>query len=226
MGSRPASVSAVPTIDELTIADEPESWEALGFSLDGEVCQIAGVRVRLAGKDAGEGLVSWSLRGLNSEELDGLPTVRSERPALPPALAHPNGVSEIDHVVAISPSFERSVAALQAAGLDLRRVREEPTPAGAPRQAFFRLGREILELVQEPEEVSEQSGGPDRPARFWGLALLVEDLDRTVLAMGPHVSEPRSAVQPGRRIATLKRSAGLAVPLALMSRDERGESVR
>lgn len=216
----------MPTIDELTIADEPESWEALGFSLDGEVCQIAGVRVRLAGKDAGEGLVSWSLRGLQGEELDGLPTVRSQHPALPPALVHPNGVSEIDHVVAVSPSFERSVTALQAAGLDLRRVREEPTPAGAPRQAFFRLGREILELVQEPAEVTEQNGGPDRPARFWGLALLVDDLDRTVLAMGPHASEPRAAVQPGRRIATLKRSAGLAVPVALMSRDERGEPVR
>jgi hypothetical protein len=220
----PLAFEPVPTIDELTIADEPESWEALGFSLDDDVCQIAGVRVRLAGKDAGEGLVSWSLRGLQSDELDGLPTVRSEHPPLPPALAHPNGVSDIDHVVAISPSFERSVAALQAAGLDLRRVREEPTPAGAPRQAFFRLGREILELVQEPAEVSERRGGSDRPAHFWGLALLVEDLDRTVHSMGPYISEPRAAVQPGRRIATLKRSAGLAVPVALMSRDEREES--
>ena len=142
--------------------------------------------------------------------------------------AHPNGVLAIDHIVAMSPAFERSVAALQAAGLDLRRVREEPTPAGAPRQAFFRLGREILELVQEPDEVVRLAdrrsvGGPDRPARFWGLALLVEDLDRTVGLLGPHAGEPRAAVQPGRRIATVRRSAGLAVPLALMSAAERVE---
>ena len=43
--------------------------------------------------------------------------------------------------------LDRSVRALQAAGLDLRRVREQPTPAGAPRQAFFRLGeRQFLDL--------------------------------------------------------------------------------
>jgi hypothetical protein len=123
----------------------------------------------------------------------------------------------IDHVVAVSPAFERSVATIRAAGLDLRRIREQPTPAGAPRQAFFRLGREILELVAEPEQLVASRGGPDRPAFFWGLALLVDDIDATVAAMAPHAGEPRAAVQPGRRIATLSRSAGLAVPVALIT---------
>jgi hypothetical protein len=45
----------------------------------------------------------------------------------------------------------------------------------------------------------------------------VEDLDRTVELLGSHVSEIRHAVQAGRRIATLRRSAGVTVPLALMS---------
>jgi hypothetical protein len=212
----------VPTIDQLTIADEPAAWEVLGFTVEQGICQLAGVQIELAGPAAGEGLVSWSLRGLHSDELDGLPTVRSERPAIPPALSQPNGAVGIDHVVAVSPSFERSLAALQAAGLDLRRVRDEPTPAGAPRQAFFRLGREILELVQEPDEVAERRGGADRPAHFWGIALLVDDLDWTVQAMAPHASPARAAVQPGRRISTLKRSAGLSLPVALMSRQEGG----
>jgi hypothetical protein len=35
--------------------------------------------------------------------------------------------------------------------------------------------------------------------------------------MGENVGSIRPAVQPGRRIATLRRSAGLAVPVALMS---------
>jgi uncharacterized glyoxalase superfamily protein PhnB len=48
-------------------------------------------------------------------------------------------VVAIDHVVAMSPALDRTVRALQAAGLELRRIREQPTPAGAPRQAFFRL---------------------------------------------------------------------------------------
>jgi hypothetical protein len=212
-----------PTIDELTLADEPERWAALGFEVSDDCCQLAGVRVRLAGREAGRGVVGWSLRDLARTELDGLPTTISDRPALAPALVHPNGVLAIDHLVAISPELERSVLALQAAGLDLRRVREEPTPAGAPRQAFFRLGREILEVVQEPEEVVQRAGGRDRPARLWGLALLVDDLDRAVEFFAPHAPPARPAVQPGRRIATVRRSAGLGVPVALMSRDERAE---
>jgi uncharacterized glyoxalase superfamily protein PhnB len=55
------------------------------------------------------------------------------------APAHPIWVVAIDHVVAMSPALDRTVRALQAAGLELRRIREQPTPAGAPRQAFFRL---------------------------------------------------------------------------------------
>jgi hypothetical protein len=38
-----------------------------------------------------------------------------------------------------------------------------------------------------------------------------------VQALAPHAGEARPAVQPGRRIATVRRSAGLAAPVALMS---------
>jgi catechol 2,3-dioxygenase-like lactoylglutathione lyase family enzyme len=229
------------TIDELTLADEPAHWAALGFDVDEDCCQIGSVRLRFlepaaqadapaTGADAPgpptPGIVGWSLRDATSAELDGLPTTLSERPLPPPAPAHPNGVLAIDHVVAASPDLDRSVGVLQAAGLDLRRVREQPTPAGAPRQAFFRLGGEILELIQEPADVLARAGGADHPARFWGLALLVDDLDGAAARLQPHVGEVRAAVQPGRRIATVRRSAGLAVPLALMSRDERAEEGR
>jgi hypothetical protein len=208
------------TIDEIEIADRPEDWAALGFALDGERCPIGGVTLRLTGRGEASGVLGWSLRGLASTELDGLPTSSSERPATPPALPHPNGIVSIDHLVAVSPALDRTVAALQAAGLNLRRIREEPTPAGAPRQAFFRLGREILEVVQEPDEVIERRGGADRPAHFWGLALLVDDIDATVAAIAPHAGPPRAAVQPGRRIATVARSAGVSVPLALITREQ------
>jgi hypothetical protein len=208
------------TIDELTLADEPASWARLGFEVSSDSVQIGRVRVRLAGARAGGGFLGWSLRDVASSELDGLATTISERPLPQPAHAHPNGVVAIDHVVAMSPALERTVSALQAAGLDLRRVRGEPTPAGAPRQAFFRLGAEILEVIQVPEEALERAGGPDGRARFWGLALTVEDLELTVSRLDEHAGEIRPAVQPGRRIATLRRSAGLAVPLALMSSND------
>lgn len=58
----------------------------------------------------------------------------------------------------------------------------------------------------------------DGPAFFWGLALVAPDLDATVAELGgDRVGEARAAVQPGRRIATLRRSAGLSAPVALMT---------
>jgi hypothetical protein len=212
-----SEVSAAVTIDELVLADEPERWAALGFTIADGCAALGTVRVRLAGEEAGRGIVSWSLRGIAGVELDGLPTKRSESPLSTAAPVHPNGVIAIDHVVAMTPALDRSLQALQDAGLHLRRIREQPTPAGAPRQAFFRLGEAILEVVQEPEQIVEQQGGADRPARLWGLALIAPDLDRTVQALAPHAGEARPAVQPGRRIATVRRSAGLAAPVALMS---------
>jgi hypothetical protein len=212
-----SSGSSAVTIDELVLADEPERWDALGFTVRDGCCQLGRVRLRLAGSDAGRGLVRWSLRAIATEELDGLPTVRSDSPPPAPVPAHPNGALAIDHVVVMTPALDRTVHALQSAGLDLRRLREQPTPAGAPRQAFFRLGSEILEVVQEPAAAVQRAGGVDRPAHMWGLALRVADLDRAASALGADAGSIRPAVQPGRRILTLRRSAGLAVPVALMS---------
>jgi hypothetical protein len=235
-GHSTAAQSAAPsvTIDEIALADDPSRWQALGFAVQDGTVALGTIRLRLAGREAGRGILGWSLRGIAAtSELDGLPTTAvtaprdgagatparaaSLAPVKTPAPAHPNGESAIDHVVAFSPQLDRSVRSLKDAGLDLRRVREQPTPAGAPRQAFFRLGEAILELVQIPESELGRAGGEDAPARFWGLALLSDEIERTAHALGEHVSEVRPAIQPGRRIATLKRTAGLAVPVALMS---------
>jgi catechol 2,3-dioxygenase-like lactoylglutathione lyase family enzyme len=205
------------TLSELRVADQPASWRGCGYEVDGDVCVVGEVRIRFAPEEGSRGLIGWSLRGIDSPQLDGLPTSVSDLPPTTGAPEHPNGITAIDHVVAISSDLDRTVAALSDAGLDLRRVREEPTPAGAPRQAFFRLGSTILEAVQEPPEVTAKKGG-DRPAFFWGLAFLAPDLERTVAYLGEErVSEIRDAVQPGRQIATLRRGAGLSVPVALMS---------
>jgi hypothetical protein len=206
-------------ICELTIADEPATWAALGFAVEEDVCRVGSVPIRLAGRDAGRGIVGWTLHGAVSDDLDGLPTrPAADAPSVAAAGSHANGIVALDHVVAISPALDRTVAALRAAGLDLRRIREEPTPAGAPRQAFFRLGDVILEVVQAAGDAIERSGGADGPAFFWGLAFKAADLDATVAAIGEdRCSPPRPAVQPGRRITTLRRSAGLNVPVALMT---------
>jgi hypothetical protein len=172
------------------------------------VLAVGGVRLRLDGEGSGKGILGWRLRDLATTELDGIPTERSDAP---PAQGgpQPNGVVAIDHVVAFTPDLDRTMSALQAAGVDFRRLREEPTPAGGGHQAFFRMGEVILEVVH---------AGREGPARLWGISFLVDDLDATVAHLGELVSEARDAVQPGRRIATLRREAGLGVAVAFMSR--------
>ena len=175
------------SIDQIALADEPAAWEALGFTVDGDSCRLGGVTLEPAGTEAGRGILGWSLRGIAERRARraGDDHLRDRRRELRRRSTR-TGRSGMDHVVAMSPSLDRTVEVLQGAGLDLRRIREEPTPAGAPRQAFFRLGEAILEVVQEPAEVLERHGGPDRPARLWGLALLFSDLPRAVEMLGAH----------------------------------------
>ena len=111
------------------------------------------------------------------------------------AASHPNGATAVDHVVALTGSLARTVAALAAAGLDLRRTTET--------MAFLRLGPTILEVVER--------GGD--PPRLWGLVVVVPELE----GLGPLVGAPKDAVQPGRRIATVSPEAGLGTALALMT---------
>jgi hypothetical protein len=201
------------TIDELVVADPPALWAELGFRVEGDVCDIGTVRVRLD-PDAGKRVARWSLRGIDSDALDGIATDISTSAPREPAPPHPNGVTSIDHVVVFTPDLDRTIGVLEAAGLDLRRIREEPTPAGAPRQAFFRLGEVILECVQLPDSPELDRS---RNARLWGLAVRVQDMDATAAVLGGRLGEPRPAVQEGRTIATLRRDAGSTVPLAFMT---------
>src|SRR5271166_3683735 len=117
-----------PTIEQITLADEPSRWSAFGFTLAGECCLLGSVSVQLAGERPGSGISRWSLREIDTAELDGLPTAIGEQPAPAPAGEHPNGVIAIDHVVAITPQLDRTVAALQRAAAGLL-----PPRGGDPR---------------------------------------------------------------------------------------------
>lgn len=217
-----ASTSA-PTLAALTLAADAEPWRAAGFAVADDAVTAGTVRIELAGQAAGRRIVSWALHGLRSTELDGLPTsMAGGAPAADRAPAHPCGAVRLDHVVAFSPDLGRTVSVLEAAGLDLRRVREGPTAGGALRQAFFRVGAEILEVVEHPPG-TPAAADIGAPARFWGLAFLVEDLDASARVLGPVLGEVRDAIQPGRRIATVRREAGLGLPVALISGVEPGE---
>jgi len=208
----------VVAIGELVLAAEPASWEAAGFAVEDGVVSAGTVRVRLAGPEAGRGIVSWSLRDAVSTDIDGLPTTPEDAAApLPPPAVHANGAERIDHVVVVTPDLERSTAALAAAGIERRRLREVRTPERTLAQGFFRLGEVILEVVDGMPLDPAAEPEPGAPAAFWGLVFAVADLDATAALLGERLGAPRDAVQPGRRIATFRREAGLGLPVALIS---------
>jgi hypothetical protein len=177
---------------------ESAAWVRLGFALqeDGSA-HVGGLRLQTGGDE-----LRIEAAGLAAEWPDGL-AITNTTAAAAEAGAHSNGALAVDHVVAFTDDLARTSAALEQAGAPLRR-RAEPRPGTA--MAFHRLGPLVLEVVA--------TGA--RPA-LWGLVVVVGDLDACARDLGPLLGAPRPAVQPGRRIATVPREAGLSVALALMT---------
>jgi hypothetical protein len=184
----------------LQIADPPDRWAALGFAVDDDRLHLGEVELQLG--LPGEGIVAWALDP-RVAEIDGLPVMA--KPPLSSAKAHPNGAIGLDHVVIATPDFDRTADALDHVGLPFRRIRD----AGSFRQGFRRLGPAILEVV-------EATTAPPGPARFWGLVVVVSDLQALSSRLAEHLGQIKPAVQPGRHIATLRDSAGLTTKVAFM----------
>ena len=206
--------AATVTVAEFHVADPPESWTRAGFTVDADaVCRVGGVGIRLVGPERGTGILGWSLRGVPADirDVDGVPTTASEASQVTPA-THPNGVTSVDHVVLLSPNLARTVAALAALGVRPRRERDGELGGQPIRQVFFRLGEVIVELVG-----ALQTAG-DGPSTLWGMTYVVDDVEATAEAFGDRTSPVKDAVQPGRRITTLRhREFGMSVRTALIS---------
>jgi hypothetical protein len=80
------------------------------------------------------------------------------------------------------------------------------------RQIFFRAGEVIIEVVGSPETASEG------PSTLWGVTYVVADIDVTAAYFGDRTAPVKDAVQPGRRITTLRHhELGISVPSAMIS---------
>ncbi len=200
----------LPALTGLDVGDAPEVWRALGFTVsEAGTCRVGSVTLHLLGAGAAPGLTGWALRadGPLPVAVDGIPT-RVHEALQAPAPAHPNGAERLDHVVLRTPDLARTLAALEAVGLEVRRVRE----AGPDlRQAFLWAGDVLLEVAGPPEP------GGDEPASLWGLVVVVPDLDVVAALPEAPLGSVRQAVQEGRRIATVRRELGSSVPLAFMT---------
>lgn len=197
-----------PELAELTINDDPERWRALGFFVDDEgKLDLGGIRLWLGSNGGPRGIASWSIRYIDDPgAIDGLPTPEPTLRHPPPFATHLNGATGLDHVVVTTPDLERTAVALDDVGITLKRTMERE----GTRLGFVRLGPAVLELVQTPYAEPPQ-------ARFWGLAIVVVNLEALARRLGPQLGEIRPAIQDGRLIATLAPSAGIGTEIAFMS---------
>ena len=112
----------------------------------------------------------------------------------------------------MSPDLDRTVEALAAVGVEPRRQRDAELGGRPIRQIFFRLGEVIVEVVGSPDTAGEG------PSTLWGLTYVVADIDATASFFGDRTAPVKDAVQPGRRITTLRHhELGMSVRTAMIS---------
>lgn len=113
----------------------------------------------------------------------------------------------VDHVVLMTNDLDRTCSSVaDVTGFPLKRVRE----VGEIRQGFHRIGDGgvIIEVVERADVTTTE---------LWGFVLATQSFDEIIANAGDLVTEPKQAVQQGRQISTVKSSAGLGVPVALMT---------
>ncbi len=199
-------------LDSIIVGDNVDAWRAAGFSLSGRTVTVGAVTVDCAGDDRLPAWRVWSDDASLPADIDGIPTETIDAATDPSHVVHPNRVVGIDHIVLRSPDLGRTTEAFADLGVECRRIREIPGSEPAMQQRFFRFGPVILELVG----MVERTG--DGPASIWGFAFDVDDIDAAVAHLGPACGQPKDAVQPGRRIVTVRtRDLGISLPIALMS---------
>ncbi len=195
------------TVVELVVESPVQPWIDLGLPVVDGVATIGSIAIRFVPGDGG--VTAWTLADCPHEvdSIDGLTTHHGESG---PSRGAGDGLGIVgwDHLVVMTSSLERTCGAIESAtGAPLKRIRE----VGSIRQGFHRLGELIVEVVETHRHTLPT-------ASFWGFVWNVADLDAVCERLGPdRVTAPKAAVQSGRRIASVSASAGLAVPLALMT---------
>lgn len=207
-------MTAAPSVVEIEIADTPDAWRAAGFTVADDRAQVGGIALHLVGRDTANRMRSWTWSGLTGDgPVDGLVTHHGAPSRRAPA-QHPNGATVLDHVVVVTPRLDRTIAAFEARGLTVRRTRHTDQYGPAFRQVFFRGGETIIEVIGPDVPAPDD----ERDAHFYGLAFTVADLDAAADHLGAGLGSVKDAVQPGRRIATLRHEQfDISVPVALMS---------
>jgi len=205
------------------LAAAPTVFHRLGFSLTncgalGSLLRVSNMQLLLTDHHQGQ-KKTLLVQGNSELSIDGMHT-RILPQELPTGdMKHDNGVVKAESLVIQTPDWLRTKSAFESIGIKEVKARDDIYPG--LRLSFFIAGtpdnRLILELVgpQEPDpDVA------DTPAKLWGITWQVQDdltLARGAILAPASLSPSRTAVQPGRQIATLKNEKGAGLAMAFIT---------
>jgi hypothetical protein len=151
------------TIDQLEVGDDASAWTAAGFAVDDDICHLGSVAVRFTGADGPRGVRRWTLSGASAPAVEafvaaeGVPTEISAGTDPGQAGAHPLGVTQIDHLVVMTPHIARAgqgehpvegdLGPLLGLGVDL--IWLTTLPATSDSSAHTRWGRSMRFIVEQ-----------------------------------------------------------------------------
>lgn len=193
---------------QLIIGGSPAPWGLTGVSLrntgDISFAHTANASLIWPADELPSGALSIAFHGVPAGSLiDGVSC--AEFVDLPKSNASTDCI--VDHVVVMTNDLDRTCSSVgEVTGFPLKRVRE----VGEIRQGFHRIGEGgvIIEVVERADVVATS---------LWGFVLAIDSFADVVANAGDLVTEPKSAVQQGRTISTVKTAAGLGIAVALMT---------
>ncbi|MDG1844838.1 MAG: hypothetical protein P8J01_00425 [Acidimicrobiales bacterium] len=192
---------------QLTICGEAAAWKSVGFNVidignGNSICSVGGVKIYFENDTLNKGI--WRIGTkrisgvIDSLKFDDLSVERSFSDNHSVLSDHPNGITGIDHLVVTTPNCNRTTKAFEETGMAVRKVRTFGKIGSETRQTFFWLGNVILELVGS--NTKEDEGPPS----IWGIAFVSKNIEETVNFLGDTCTPLKPAIQPGRRITTIK----------------------
>ena len=112
------------------------------------------------------------------------------------------------------PEFKQGRSALTHAGVVV-----------SPGKVFGSADKKLLRSTPmmgdfELELIGPEKEDSSRRWDLWGLVIAVEDIDVTADLLGDLLGRVKPAIQPGRRIATVSKSAGLGVAIAFLGPED------
>jgi len=183
-----------------------ESWKLAGFAESKRVVSLKDVDILF--ESGSGGLTAWGWEGIPAdlETFCGIPTFAYDKTAF--GSKHPNQALSVDHIVLHTNDADYVKSEFAKLNLQPRAQRDDIYPGIT--QIFFRPGQgPVIEVVVNK----------DFPKSFlWGTTLVTADIDAAKEALKENASNPKNAVQPGRRILTVRgQNIGIRTNVALMT---------